>query len=177
MRKTTMTLSFLLAVACASCAQVEAEIPEAQVTEKNLSFQGAEGWGSAVGDVSVTRSFTLSAANLSWIKDLNSKIYITRVELRARTGVDDLSFIRYAHLTMADAENDWQAVDVLDYQRPENQAATPMLSAKTLSPIDVSQIWKAKTVVVTISLAGVVPDKPWTADATLYLSGKISYKL
>ncbi len=177
MHKTTMKLMFLVAVAGASCAQVEADIPEAQITEKNLSFQGAEGWGSAVGDVSVTQTFTLSSANLSWVKDLNSKVYLTGVELRARTGVDDLTFIRYAHVTMADVETEWRAADVLDYTRPEGQAPTPVLSAKTLAPIDISEIWKAKMVRVTISLAGVMPDKAWTADVTLHVSGKLSYKL
>ena len=54
----------LLVATSAACAQVEAEIPEAQVTEKNLSFRGAEGWGSVVGDVSVTHTFTLTNTGL-----------------------------------------------------------------------------------------------------------------
>jgi hypothetical protein len=61
--------------------------------------------------------------------------------------------------------------------RPDGQPPTAVLSAKTLYPVDVSQIWKAKQVLVTVALAGTLPDKPWTADATLYLSGKITYKL
>jgi hypothetical protein len=66
---------------------------------------------------------------------------------------------------------------VLDYMRPDQQGPTPVLSAKTLYPVDVSQAWKAKKVLVTVSLAGMFPDKAWTADLTLHFSGKLSYKL
>jgi hypothetical protein len=170
-------LPLLVVVLSAACAEVEAEIPEAQVTQKNILFQGMGDLGALVGEVSATQTFTLTSANLSWVKDLDSKIYVTQIDLKARSGIEDLGFIRYAHVSMSDFDSKWQSVEVLDYTRPEDQAPTTVLSAKTLYPIDITQVWKAKKVLVTISLAGVLPDKAWTGEVTLHLSGKISYKL
>jgi hypothetical protein len=177
MKTTPMTrLTLLAALGCAACAQVEAEVPEAQVTQRNLSFQGM-GQASMAGEVSTMQSFTLDGANLSWVKDLNSKVYINQVDFRATSGIDDLSFIHYAHVTMSDPENMGMPVVVLDYARPDGQPPTLLLTAKTLYPVDISQVWQAKRILVTVALAGTLPEKPWTADTTLYLSGKISYKL
>jgi len=170
-------LFLLTAGLCASCAQVEAEVPEAQVTQRNLSFEGAGPWGSLAGDVSAEQSFTLTGANLSWVKDLNSKVYITQVDFRATGGVEDLRFIRYANVTMADAENQWTPVVVIDYMRPDDQAPTTALTARTPYPVDISNVWKAEEIVVSVAVAGGLPAKPWTADVTLHLSGKITYKL
>lgn len=179
MKTTTMTITLplLAALACAACAQMEAEVPEAQVTQRNLSFQGMGQAGSMAGEVSTMQSFTLDGANLSWVKDLNSKVYLNQVDFRATSGIEDLSFIHYAHVTMSDSENMGMPVVVLDYARPEGQLPTLLLTAKTLYPVDISQVWKAKRILVTVALAGTLPEKPWTADTTLYLSGKISYKL
>ena len=181
MRSTTTRTALLVALslvtaAAASCAQVEADIPEAQVTQKGVTFHGA-GRGDGRGEVSVTQSFTLSSDNLSWVKDLNSKIYITEIELSAASGVTDLSFIHFAHVTMDDADKMTMPVVIVDYVRPDNMAPTSVLTAKTPYPIDVSKVWTAKKVLVTVTVAGDLPHKPWTVDVILHLSGKISYKL
>lgn len=165
-----------LAVAAVSCAQVEADVPEAQVTQKGVAFYGV-GKGDWHGEVSATQSFTLSSDNLSWVKDLNSKIYLTQIDLRATGSVQDLSFIHYAHITMSDADKMAMPVELADYVRPDNQAATSLLTAKTPSPIDISKIWTAEKLLVTVTLAGDLPDKSWSVDVILHLSGKISYKL
>jgi hypothetical protein len=173
-----VVMLLLAATAAASCAEVEAEVPEATVTQKGLAFRSVE-WGGQdwPGEVSVMQTFTLSSANLSWVKDLNSTIYITQIDITATSGVDDLGFIHYAHVTMADAEKVWLPVVLVDYMRAENQGPLPVLHAKTLYPVNVSEVWKAKKLLVTIALAGKIPDKSWTVDLTLHLSGKISYKL
>jgi hypothetical protein len=68
-------------------------------------------------------------------------------------------------------------VVIVDYVRPDNMAPTSVLTAKTPYPIDVSKVWTAKKVLVTVTVAGDLPHKPWTVDVILHLSGKISYKL
>ncbi|MBN2573451.1 MAG: hypothetical protein JXP73_02700 [Deltaproteobacteria bacterium] len=168
----------LLGVAgAAACAEVEAEVPEAQVTQKGVSFHGVGIWSGWPGEVSAMQSFTLSSTNLSWVKDLNAKVYITQIDLKAGSGVEDLSFIHHAHVTMADAEKKWSAVPVVDYARPEKQGPTPVLSAKTPYPVDISRIWTADEVMVSIAVAGDLPKKGWSVDVVLHLSGKLSYKL
>ena len=123
----------LSAVLVASCAEVEAEIPEAQVTQKGVSFHGmgrGDGWD---GEVAATQTFALSSANLSWVKDLNSKIYLTQIDLRPASGVKDLSFIHYARAVMA-GDHKTMPVELVNYVRPDHQDETPVLEAKSPSP-------------------------------------------
>jgi hypothetical protein len=173
-----LTMLLALAVATvASCARVEAEIPDAKVTQKSVSFLGIPG-AQAAGEVSITQSFVVTSDDLSWAKDLNSEVYAYEVELKATSGVDDLGFIHYARVTIANGEagSTAPAVEVINYERPDNFTPSPVLDVKTTHPIDVTSVWAAKKVVVTMQLAGIFPERDWTADVTLHLSGKISYK-
>ena len=166
----------LSAALIASCAEVEAEVPEAQVTQKGVSFHGmgrGDGWN---GEVAATQTFTLSSANLSWVKDLNSKIYLTQIDLRPASGVEDLSFIHYARAVMA-GDHKTMPVELVNYVRPDHQDEIPVLEAKSPHPVDISQAWAADKVLVTVTVAGRLPERPWSVDVTLYLSGKMSYKL
>lgn len=166
----------LSAVLFASCAEVEAEVPEAQVTQKGVSFHGVGGGGGWDGEIAATRTFTLSSDNLSWVKDLNSKIYLTQIDLRAASGTKDLSFIHYAHAVMA-GDHQTPPVEIASYVRPDHQEEIPVLTAKTPYPVDISRVWEADKVLVTITVAGRLPERGWSVDVTLYLSGKMSYKL
>jgi len=185
MKNPTTNTLLKLAMVCAtaasaSCAQVEADIPEAQVTQKGVSFHGT-GWGGGGGwhdEVSATQSFTLSSENLSWVKDLNTKIYVTEIDLNAVRGVKDLNFIHYAHVSIADADSrKSMPITIVDYVRPDNMEPSTKLVAKAPYPVDISKVWTAKKILVTISLAGNLPDKSWSVDVILHLAGKISYKL
>ncbi len=182
MRTTTTRAPLVVALTfaaagVASCAKVEADVPQAEVTQKAVEFRGLPG-GSQLGEVSVTQSFTLTSDDLSWAKDLNSEVYAYEVELKAVGAVQDLSFIHYAHITMADGSDGATTppVELVNYERPEGASASPIIDAKTLSPVNVSEVWAAKKVVITMVLAGVFPEVAWSADVTVHLSGKISYK-
>ena len=165
------------AAAAASCVRVEADVSEAEVTQQSVDFQGIPG-GSQAGEVSTTQTFTLSADNLSWAKDLNAEVFATGAKFDAVGEVQDLSFIHYAHITMSDATEDstTPAVEIVDYERPADAKASSVLDAKTTYPIEVTKVWAAKKVVITMNLAGVFPEETWFANVTLYLSGKITYK-
>ena len=90
----------------------------------------------------------------------------------------DLSFIHYARVTMSDGSDGatTPAVEIVNYERPANAVASPVIDAPTTYPINVSRVWAAKKVVITMQLAGVFPEEAWSADVTLHMSGKISYK-
>lgn len=171
-------LTATLVALTAGCAQVEAEVPSAEVTQKNLGFQGTgmagSGWS---GEVSATQTFVLSADNLDWIKELNSKVYLTQIDLAATRGVTNLDFIHFARVTMADADGKEMPVELVNYARAPEAPSSVHLSAKTPYPIDISKLWTAKQLVVTVSVAGALPEVGWSVDVTLHLSGKISYKL
>ncbi len=171
-----MLVTFVAATA-ASCAQVEADIPEAKVTQKSVAFQGVPG-SSLVGEVSITQSFVVTSDDLSWAKDLNAEVYAYEVELRAMSGIQDFGFIHYARITLSDAEptSTTPAIEVINYTRPDNYTPAPVLDVKTTQPINVTSVWAAKKIVVTMQLAGIFPEQAWTADVIFHLSGKVSYK-
>jgi hypothetical protein len=171
-----VTLSFL-AVAVASCAQVEADVPEAKVTQKSVTFQGVLGGMWKGGETSTTQFFTLSSAELSWMKDLNSKVCVSAVDLKVVSGVKDLSFIHYGHIAIANGDVMGLPIEIADYVRPEDAEPSVELTARHVPPADISKIWTAKKVVVSVAVAGDLPQKPWSVDVTLHLSGKIAYKL
>jgi len=172
----TLALTFV-AVAAASCAQVDAEIPDTKVTQKSVSFQGVPG-AHLAGEVPITQSFTLTSDDLSWVKDLNTDIYAYEVELKAVSGVQDLSFIHFAVITMTAGEDPTvPAVEVINYQRPDNYTPSPILDIKTSYPINVTSVWAAKKVVLTMHLTGIFPEQDWAVDVTLHMSGKVSYQL
>jgi len=182
MRTTTTRTPLVLALvfaafAAASCAKVEGDIPEAAVTQKAVAFRGLPG-GGQLGEVSITQSYTLTSDDLSWAKDLNSEVYAYAFELKAVGAVQDLSFIHYARITMADGTDGatTPAVEIVSYERPANVVASPVLDVPTTHPINVSQVWAAKKVVITMQLAGIFPEEEWSADVTVRMSGKISYK-
>jgi hypothetical protein len=166
----------LLSLAAASCAQVDVSIPDTKVTQKAVTFQGVPG-AQAAGEVSITQTFTMSSDDLSWAKDLNSDVYAYAVELKAVSGVDDLGFIRLARITMADGEDKTVApIEVINYTRPEDYVASPVLEVPTTQPVNVTTVWAAKQLVFTVYLTGIFPEQDWSADLTLHLNGEISYK-
>jgi hypothetical protein len=174
--KSAKLLAVLALASAGGCAQVEAEVPAVEVTQKGVAFYGVTG-APAAGEVSGTQSFTLSSDNLSWIKDLNSKVYLTEIDLQATSGVADLGFIHYARVTMADADAPGTAIELVDYTQPDNYTPNPVLAAKTPYPIDLGLVWTAKRILITMTVAGVLPEQSWAVDVTLHLSGKITYKL
>jgi hypothetical protein len=172
----TMFLA-LAATTTASCARVEAEVPETKVTEKAVQFQAVPG-GQSLGEISITQSFTLTADDLSWAHNLNTEVYAYEVELKAVSGVEDLSFIHYARVTMSDGSKDstTEPIEVINYTRPDNFEPSPILDVKTTYPINVTSAWAAKRVTITMELAGIFPEQDWAVDVTVHMSGKISYK-
>jgi hypothetical protein len=170
------TLVSLLSLAAASCAQVDVAIPDTKVTQKAVTFQGVPG-AQAAGEVSITQTFTMTSDDLSWAKDLNSDVYAYAVDLKAVSGVDDLGFIRLARITMADGDDKTAVpIEVINYTRPENFVASPLLEVPTTQPVNVTTVWAASKLVFTVYLTGIFPEQEWAADLTLHMNGAISYK-
>lgn len=174
-RVSGIIVSTFVSLLAASCAQVDADIPDTKVTQKSVSFQGIPG-AQALGETSITQSFTLDTDQLSWAKDLNSDVYAYEVELTAVSGVQDLGFIRAARITMA-GDATAPAVEVINYVRPDNYSPSAVLDVPTTYPINVTEVWASKQVVLTLYLTGLFPEQNWSADVTIHLSGKLSYKL
>jgi hypothetical protein len=168
-----LALATFLAQACS--LSVEAKVPDVEVTQHGVRFDGVP-HSVSLTDVSLSSGYTLSSENLAWAKSLNSQIYAMKVTLQAAGNLDDLSFIHAALVTMSDASGAGAPTDVIDYQAPEVTEPCPTLEVDTKSALDVTQLWQAKQTRIEVKIAGFLPEQPWTVDVTIQLGGKITYK-
>jgi hypothetical protein len=92
--------------------------------------------------------------------------------------VQDLSFIHYAHITMSDGStgSTTPPVEIVDYERPANYVASPVITAPTTCPHQCVAGVGGQEGRHHHGLAGMFPEAGWSADVTLHMSGKISYK-
>jgi hypothetical protein len=167
-------ISVLAALAGACSFSAEADIPEVDVTQHGVTVPGVPGatWS---GDVSVISSFTFSSSNTAWAKRMNSEILLHRVTVTAAAGVPNLDFIKFAHLTMADAANSEATTDILSYDRPDEAPSSSQIEVATPKPIDITLLWTAEQTLIGLAMAGQLPEEDWTVDVSLKLTGKITY--
>jgi hypothetical protein len=169
-------LAGLGALAALGCSlSVEAEIPEVEVTQRGVRFDGVP-LGEKLGTVSTSRSFELSSANTAWAKELNSEVYALSVVMRANGNLANLDFIEAARVAMSDCSESLAPVDIIDYERPANTPSSSVIEVATQYPIDVTKLWGAKSTRIEVQVAGRLPEAAWSTDITLRLGGKITYK-
>jgi hypothetical protein len=166
----------LAAAASAGCmVSVEAEIPDVQVTQKGLAFAGVP-IGGALGDVSMTQSFSQEHDALDLPEGLTSEVKALEVSLTAREGISDFNFVHYLRLTMSDDGNNANAVELINYERDEAAAPSPVLKMIAANPVNALEKWKTKSALFTIDVAGTLPEHDWVADITVRFGGKIRYQ-
>jgi hypothetical protein len=154
---------------------IEAEIPDVEVTQKGLTFTGVP-IGGALGDVSMTQTFSQEHDALELPAGLNSEVKALEVSLTARQGISDFGFVHFLRLTMSDDRNNADAVELIDYQRDDSAAPSPVLKMVAANPVDTLAKWKTKSALFTIDVAGSLPEHDWVADITVRLGGKIRYQ-
>ncbi|HET6145922.1 MAG TPA: hypothetical protein VFH68_00195 [Polyangia bacterium] len=168
-----------LALACAGAAgcivSVEAEIPDVEVTQKGLVFSGVP-MGGARGDVSMTQSFSQEHDALELPDGLTSEVKAFEVSLTARQGISDFSFVHYLRLTMSDASNNSNAIELIDYVRDDSAVPSPALKMIASNQVNALEKWKTRSALFTIDIAGALPERDWVADITIRFGGKIRYQ-
>jgi len=164
------------AVGAAGCmVSVEAEIPDVEVTQKDLAFAGVP-HGSALGDVAMTQSFSQEHDALDLPAGLTSEVKALEVTLTATKGVADFGFVHYLRLTMSDETNGANAVELINYQRDDAAAPTNVLKMVAVNPVNALEKWKTKSALFTVDVAGTLPAHDWAADMTVRFGGKIQYQ-
>jgi hypothetical protein len=154
----------LAAAASAGCmVSVEAEIPDVQVTQKGLAFAGVP-IGGALGDVSMTQTFSQEHDALDLPEGLTSEVKALEVSLH------------YLRLTMSDDGNNANAVELINYERDDAAGPSPVLKMIAANPVNALEKWKTKSALFTIDVAGTLPEHDWVADITVRFGGKISYQ-
>jgi hypothetical protein len=165
-----------LAAGAGGCmVSVDAEIPNVEVTQKGLSFAGVP-VGAALGDVSLTQSFSQTHSKLELPEGLSSEVKALDVSLTAKTGITDFSFVRYLRLTMSDDTNNANAIELFNYEKDPAAAPSAVLKVVSANPLNALEKLKTESALFTIDVAGTLPDHDWTVDITVRFGGSIHYQ-
>jgi hypothetical protein len=164
-----------LATGAAGCISVDAEVPDVEVTQKDLSFDGVA-IGSALGDVSMTRTFSQEHDALDLPAGLNPEVKALAVSLTAKSGIKDFGFVRFLRMTMSDTSDNSNALELINYERNDAAPASNVLQMTAANPVNALEKWKTKSALFTIEVAGTLPDNDWTADITIHFAGNLHYQ-
>lgn len=172
MKYLLMPLVVLLGPAC--ILSVEADMPEVELTQHDIRIPGVNLHTSLPG-VSITRQFTLTAANSAWAKSMNSEVVAHEVKVTSKS-LPNLDFVRVARLAMVDAKSEGQNTMIVDYERAPDAPSSAVLDLSPVEAVDVTQLWSADKTIIELTLAGDMPPEDWFISLTLGLSGKITFK-
>jgi len=178
--KTTTVLSLFslylgaLGATTAGCGvSVEADIPDVQVTQRGVVFQGVPG-ASLAGDMSMAKSYTQDHDKIDFPDGIDSEVKTLSVSLRGTSGVDDLSFIHYLRITMAPDDGS-PGVELGTYEPAPGATVGQEIHLTTLNPINVFAAWNTSKAKFTLEVVGQLPEHDWAGDVTAHFSGKIKY--
>ncbi len=174
----TCHLAALSALLLAGACSVDAHLPQVEVTQHDVSFEGIP-FLDGQTEAALSHTFTQRPPRLDIPKDLFSEVRALNVELTAKSGVPDLSFIRYLRVTVAPVGVSGEAaapIEVIDYTRPEGVTIGSTLSLPCPKTPDVLEAWKADKVSFTVDLAGTLPAARWSTDVKVRYAGKVKYE-
>lgn len=164
------TLALGLAGATTGCTvSVEADVPDVQITQRGLTFEGATG-----GDASMTKTYSQQHSKLDLPSQLDTQVKTLAVTLTATGGVGDLSFIQFLSVSMS-ADADGDPVVIGSYEPATGATVGNQISLTTLNPINVLDAWKTDTATFTLQIAGALPTTEWTGDVSVDLSGTAKF--
>ena len=127
--------------------------------------------GSALGDVSMTRTFSQEHDALDLPQGLNPEVKALAVSLTAKSGIKDFSFVRYLRMTMSDTSDNSNAVELINYERDDSAPASNVLNMTAANPVNALDKWKTEVRALHHRIAGTLPDNAWTADVTIRFAG------
>ncbi|HEY2730356.1 MAG TPA: hypothetical protein VGK52_10470 [Polyangia bacterium] len=178
--KNLKTTSILLgalalgAVTAAGCMlQVEADVPEVEITQHDVVFAGVPA-ATGLGDVSLTKSFSQQHQRLDLPAGLTTEVKAMGVTLTAKSGIDNFDFLKNMRVTMSDGVHD--PVELVDYQRVDGAPSTNVLTVESANPVNTLDEWKTDSATFTVEVAGGLPPGDWTMDVAVRFAGKIVYK-
>lgn len=160
---------------------VEIDAPDIEITQPNLQFPAAPARAGAGTSVQGQFRFTtnkLGAANSPDAGSLKQieRLSITRVILKADTGIQDFGFLD--HLTVVAANNyyatqsspDWPVIQILDYQASPDVQTGAELQLPLDTPVNMLPLWGHTSLYVTVTATGDPPAFPWSVDVVFSLS-------
>ena len=168
-------VSLCLGLGLGGCMlSVQADVPEVQVTEHDIAFAGVPNAG-LLGDLSMGMSFTQERPGLSLPAALDSTVQEVKVELRAKTGIPDFSFLRALRVTMTPKDSTAAPVELVSYEKTDGSVAGTTLTIPSKNPVNILDQWKADSAIFSFEVAGTLPEQDWTIDMSVFFKGQLSY--
>ena len=172
--------SLLGAIALASLAaggcmlQVEADVPEVEITQHDVAFHAIAPANVDVGDVALTQTFTQQHQKLDLPAGLTTQVKAMGVTLTAKSGIENFDFLKNMRLTMSDGVH--PPVELINYERVDGAPSTNVLTIESANPVDTLEQWKTDSANFALDVAGAMPTNDWTIDVSVRFAGKIVYK-
>jgi hypothetical protein len=168
----------LIALAGGNCIiSAEGELPDVEVTERDVAIPAAplEADGS---DVAISVTFKQKPARAGLPKDAFSDVRVLAVGVTAKSGVNDLAFLKALRVTATSAEATaagFAPVEIARFERNSSTGGGPMLMIPSDPPADVTALWKSTEVVFTLGAIGQMPTTAWTADIGMRFGATLTY--
>ena len=177
MRRLLVAISTAACLASGCVISAEGELPDVEVTEHDVAIPAAPA-NPRGGDVAVAVSFSQKPARAGLNRRSFAEVRVLAVEVAAKSGVPDLSFISSLRLTATSAEAQAAGkppVELGRYLRTESGAAGPRLIMQNSAPPDVTELWRSAELTFTLEAAGRMPNVTWTADIGLRFEATLTY--
>jgi hypothetical protein len=167
-----LALPFLALVALPAfgCIGAEADIPDIQVTQQGIAFEGAPVAGV---EGSVTTSYSQAHTKVDLPAGFEPEVKTLSVTIRAASGVADLSFIQHFRITMAPSDGG-AAIELGSYDQA-GTAPGKAIALTTLNPANILDAWKTDTAIFTLEVTGMLPTAAWTVDTVIDFAGTAKY--
>jgi hypothetical protein len=154
--------------------QVEADVPEVEITQHDVVFEGVPAPVSNGGDVSLTKSFSQQHQRLELPAGLTTEVKAMGVTLTAKSGIDNFDFLKNMRVTMSDGVH--EPAELVDYQRVDGAPSTNVLTVESANPVNTLDLWKTDAATFTVDVAGALPAGDWSLDVSVRFAGKVIYK-
>jgi hypothetical protein len=154
---------------------VEAQVPDIEVTEKNVMFAGVPAT-SLIGDVSMISSYSQKHPTLDLPAGLTSEVKVLDISLTATQGITNFDFIHLLRVSMSGDGDDTSAVELIDYQKDPTATTGAVLTMPCTNPVNTLAQLKSDSTLFTIDVAGTLPTADWAVDVSVRFAGKIDYQ-
>jgi hypothetical protein len=164
----------LLSFTAGGCMmEVEATVPEVEITQHDLAFEGVP-LAAMLGDVSLSKSFSQKHQRLELPEGLDTEVKALGITLTAKSGIENFDFLKALRLTMSDDVH--EPVELIDYTRVDGAPSTNVLTMESKNPVNTLDQWKTDSATFTVEVAGALPAQAWKVDLAVRFAGKIKYK-
>jgi hypothetical protein len=174
-----LVLAGVLLLGCTPSVVIDA--PDIEITQPNLQFPAAP--APAAAGTSVQGQFRVTTNKLGATNSpdagslkLIERLLITRVALKAKTGIQDFGFLD--HLTVVAANNYYATasspespvIQIVDYQAPAGVQTGSVLQLPLDTPVNMLPLWGHTSLYLTVTATGNPPKSPWSVDVVFSLS-------